>query len=320
MKRFLPLTVFLFLAMSSLAAPPRRAVARPARPNPPLASWSVAVSASGGLAPSVRTGIVVDSAGRVTLLDHLGQTICTDSIAGDDLGALSALVTQANPGRWLPSYALVTNSAPCCDQVHTTVRLTSTVAGGQPATYETQWDDDHFPLPADLDGLYARVYGPDSLSLRGRFESQCLGRPAPAGWSVTMIEEGGFAPRYQRVTVDSTGAVSVMVNPRAAACSFTLSASETQQFDALIASANPSSWAPTYVRVDNPAGCCDQIHTRLQLVRTETVSGGPPRQVFYSTDWYSDRGPLPSDLNELSERLFSYPKSVYWSFAPQCPQ
>ncbi len=159
--------------------------------------------------------------------------------------------------------------------------------------------------------------------MRSRYESQCLSQPhtTVTGWTLTMTEEGGFAYRYQRVTVDSQGSVSVVPNPRTAACSFTLSAAETQQFDALVTNATPASWAATYVHPGNPNGCCDQIHTTVQLMRKEADAAGHPRQAAYTTDWYSDHDTLPSDLNTLFSRLLANgldPAALFPRFAPQC--
>jgi hypothetical protein len=319
-KRFLPLTAFLCLALSSFAAPPRRAVARP---SARLTSWNVTISDSGGLAPASRTGVTVDSSGAVTLLDSIGHPICSGTLAREEIDQLTALIAQASPSVWIAFYALPGNPDGCCDQIRTDIRLARTVEGQPARSYQTYWFEDHIALPADLNALYARIYGPDSTSLRGRYESQCLSQPQPAvtGWTFTMTEEGGFAYRYQRVTVDSKGSVSVVPNPRTAACSFTLSAAETQQLDALITGARPASWATSYVRPENPNGCCDQIHTTVQLIRKEADATGSSRQTVYTTDWYSDHNPLPSDLNALFDRLFTNglePAALFPRFAPQC--
>jgi hypothetical protein len=319
-KRFLPLTALLCLALSSFAAPPRRAVARPA---PRLVSWNVTIASSGGLAPGSRTGVVVDSSGTVTLLDSIGHPICSGALSRDELDQLTALIAQASPSAWAASYALPGNPDGCCDQTRTDVRLARTVEGQPAGSYQTYWFDDHMALPADLNALHARIYGPDSTSLRSRYESQCLSQPQPTvtDWTLTMTEEGGFAYRYQRVTVDSKGSVSVVPNPRTAACSFTLSAAETQQLDALVTSARPASWAASYVRPENPSGCCDQIHTTAQLTRKEVDAAGHSRQAAYTTDWYSDHNPLPADLSSLFDRLFTNglePTALFPRFAPQC--
>jgi hypothetical protein len=265
--------------------------------------------------------VVLDSAGQVTLLDYLGHPLCSGTIGREELDLLTALVAQAKPSGWSASYVLPGNPTGCCDQIRTDVRLTGTLEG-KPASYQSYWFDDHPPLPSDLSTLSARLYAPDSTSVRSRYEAQCQSQPThTATWSLTMTQEGGFAYRYQRITVDSTGKVSVVPNPRTAACTYTLSAAETQQLAALVIGAHASSWAASYVRPENPNGCCDQIHTAVQLIRTENDMDGGTRQAAYSTDWYSDHNPLPSDLSALFDRLFTNgldPAALFPRFAPQC--
>ena len=73
MKQAATLTTMLLLALSTLGAPPRRAVLRPLPPSTVpqvFTSWTIEVKTAGGFAPSIRTSIVIRSSGAVTLLDY----------------------------------------------------------------------------------------------------------------------------------------------------------------------------------------------------------------------------------------------------------
>jgi hypothetical protein len=75
------------------------------------------------------------------------------------------------------------------------------------------------------------------------------------------------------------------------------------------------------VRAENPLGCCDQIHTTVQLSRKEVDASGHSRQAAYATDWYSDHTPLPADLGALFDRLFTNglePTALFPRFGLQC--
>jgi hypothetical protein len=282
--------------------------------------WTIEVKTTGGFAPSIRTSIVLRSSGDVTLLDYRDQPTCQRTIGADELSQLGSVVAQANPGSWSSSYALASNPTGCCDMIGTTVKLTWEEPGGHSSTYETFWFDDHPPLPADLVALYDRVYG-RADSTRGRLEPQCKNNQPLGGWSIEISEEGGAAYRYHRVAADSSSKVSVQPNPRSSGCQYSLEGNETRQLGDLARAANAASWAATYTRADNPNGCCDQIHTRVRLVRDETSPGGQTAQKTYTTDWYSDHPALPSDLTGLYDRVFGNaldPTAIFQRFGPQC--
>lgn len=293
----------LLVALSASGAPPRRAVGRPSAPKPlpkAFASWVIDLNTSGGFAPAIRTSVTVRSTGRATLFDDRGNQTCEAPLESDELAQLNELVARSNPDAWAPSYVLPSNPTGCCDQIHTLVRLTGTTTNGEPFARETTWFDDHGPLPGDLAALHERVDG-----IRGRLERECAKKPL-ADWSIDVSEEGGVAYRFHRVTVDSSSDVAVQPNPRSSSCHYAIDGSETQQLAELVKNANPAAWAASYARADNPAGCCDQIHTTVRLTRGNAI---------YVTQWFSDHPELPADLVAIHAKAFA---ALFARFGPQC--
>jgi len=177
------LTGLLLLAASATAAPHRRAVAAPPSSLPSAgASWTIEITTSGGIAPNLRTSIILRSSGAATLLNGLGQATCAGRMTVAEVARLGALVAEAQPERWAASYALPSNPNGCCDQIRTAVRLTRATG-----VSETFWFDDHPPLPADLASLHEAAFGQDSP--RRRLETSCPSRrrglscPKAASWS-----------------------------------------------------------------------------------------------------------------------------------------
>ena len=287
----------LLLATSSLAAPHRRAVAPPPSSLPNAsASWTVEIITAGGIAPGARTSIVLRSSGAATLLNGLGRVTCAGRITAAEGKRLGDLVAEARPEAWAASYALPSNPSGCCDQIRTTVRLTR---GGQ--TSETFWFDVHPPLPADLSSLYETAFGEDSP--RRRLETSCAGDPTLNSWSIEAAEEGGFAYRYLRLTLDSSGEIVVQPNPWPASCRFTIDGAELQELADMVRGADAMAWAASYARAENPDGCCDQLLDTVRLTRREVGTNGMPLQVTYTTHWFSDHPPLPADLESLFNRI-----------------
>jgi hypothetical protein len=127
--------------------------------------------------------------------------------------------------------------------------------------------------------------------------------------NVGLTNDGGAAYRHHRIEVDSFGNVAVQPNLRDPACRYTIDGSDTQSLGALVRNANAAAWAPSYVRPENPDGCCDQIHTTVRLTRNEAGHAAT-----YVTHWYSDHPTLPADLEILGERL----TPLFQRFGPAC--
>jgi hypothetical protein len=296
--------------MTLNAAPRRRAVTHPAVPKQ-LTSWTVEVLTGGGIAPSMRTSITLRSSGAATLFDYRGDALCSGSATSDELAQLAARVADAKPEQWASSYARADNPNGCCDQIGTRVKLTR-VFGDQTLTNETFWFDDHPPLPSDLTALHAAAFGEGSP--RARIEPVCRNEQALKTWLIEITEEGGFGYRYHRVALDSNRNVYIQPNARASSCRYAIDENEAQQLSALVRSANAAGWASSYVRADNPNGCCDQILTKVRLIRGEVGPNGVA-DVTYTTRWYSDHPPLPGDLEELHTRLV---RNLFDRFGAQC--
>ncbi|HJQ35747.1 MAG TPA: hypothetical protein VKB93_01280 [Thermoanaerobaculia bacterium] len=276
-----------------------------------LTSWTIEVLTGGGIAPSMRTSIALRSSGAATLLDYRGDALCSGSATAGELAALAARVAEARPDQWAASYARAENPNGCCDQIGTRVKLTR-VFGDVTVTNETFWFDDHPPLPADLTALHAAAFGEGSP--RARLEPACRNEQALKRWTIEITEEGGVAYRYHRVALDSGRNVYIQPNVRTNACRFTLDESEAEELSALVRSADAAGWAASYARADNPNGCCDQILTKVRLIRGELGPNGVA-DVTYTTQWFSDHPPLPSDLEELHARLV---RDVFQRFGAQC--
>jgi hypothetical protein len=275
-----------------------------------IVSWTLDVRTSGGFAPtpSLRSGVIVRNTGDVTRLDYLGQSVCTGTTTSDELDRLNAALDQAHPETWASNYARPSNPTGCCDQIRTTVKLTRTSKDGQSLTYETYWFDDHDPLPADLTTLAQLGLGLNA--------AQCTAITLTGDWSVSIVEDGGFAYRLHRLDANSNGAVSVQPNPHST-CKRQIADSETRQLGDLVLRADAAAWAKSYADPANPTGCCDQVHTTITLTRTE--AGSIKRT--YTTDWFSSHPPLPLDLVGIYARFFgnaNEPAALFQRFASAC--
>jgi len=302
MNRLLVLSGVLLLAVSLEAAPRRRSVAHPSVPKQ-VTAWTLEIMTAGGIAPSIRTGVVLQSTGAAALVNDAGLPVCAAAMKPADLESLGNVVANAQPESWERSYG----EDGCCDLIRTSVKLTRTLLGEQPVAFETVWFDGHGPLPAGLTALYEAAHGHDSL--RARFDPSCFGNTLPDSWSLELTNEGGVAYRHHRIEVDSFGNVAVQPNLRDPECRSTIDAGDTQSLGALVKNANAAAWAPSYVRPENPDGCCDQIHTTVRLTRNEAGHA-----VTYVTHWYSDHPTLPADLETLGERL----TPLFQRFGPAC--
>lgn len=313
MKKLLLLAALAVIAIPVIGQGHRRSVAPPAVVlDRNIVSWTLDIRTSGGFAPSLRSGVIIRNTGDVTRLNYLGQSVCTGTTTSDELDRLNAALDSAHPETWASTYARPSNPTGCCDQIRTTVKLTRTSQAGQSLTYETYWFDDHDPLPADLETLA-------QLGL-GLSAAQCTASTLSGDWSVSIIEEGGFAYRFQRLDASSKGTVSVQPNYRSAACKHQLPESETQQLSDLVLRADAAAWASSYVDPANPTGCCDQIHTTITLERTEKTNGQSVKKT-YSTQWFSSHQPLPLDLADIYTRFFGTgndPAALFQRFASQC--
>jgi hypothetical protein len=204
--------------------------------------------------------------------------------------------------------------------IGTTVKLTRAEPGGKSTSYQSFWFDDHPTLPADLLALYDRVFGQGD-SIRRRVEPLCRNAQPLAGWSIEISEEGGAGYRLHRVTADSSSLVSVQPNPRSGSCEYSIGGTETQQLGELAANANAAAWAASYIRAENPTGCCDQIHTTVRLTRNEPGPDGQTVKRTYTTDWFSDHPGLPGDLTGIYDRVFGNaldPTALFQRFGPLC--
>lgn len=314
MRRWLALALVL-VTVSAQAATKRRAVAQPSAPKR-VTSWTVNVTTAGGFAPAVRTSIALQSTGNATLLDFLGRPLCSNAITESELATLAASVAQAHPESWAPSYVLASNPTGCCDQIRTNVKLTRVFSDRTSTTNESFWFDVHPELPADLSALYEVAFG--AASTRGRIEPACLNDAALKAWSIDITEDGGAAYRYHRVSLDSSGNVFVQPNPRSGACRYAVGESEAHELSNAVLNANAAAWSSSYVRPENPNGCCDQIHTVVRLSRNERGPDGAPLPVSYTTEWYSDHPLLPADLEQLHTRIFGNESGLFARFAAQC--
>jgi len=306
MKRIL---LILSIASSAYAVGHRRSVVPPVASLPAVInSWTLDVTTSGGLAPALRTGIVIRSTGTATSLDREGQAKCTGSLTQAELTQLAAFIATSHPESWAGSYVNPSNPNGCCDQIRTAVTLTVNAD----TTYKTFWFDDHLPLPADLSAIYDFAFKP--AGVRTRIETGCGNATA---WTLDMTEEGGFGGNVHHIVIDHSGNLTVQPNARAVECHYTLSDAELLALNDAIESADGKVWAASYVRPENPTGCCDQYHTKVRLTRSELASNGTLKQVTYTTEWYSDHLPLPSDLAGIDKDVFGL-EGVFQRYAPRC--
>jgi hypothetical protein len=313
MRRCLVLALVL-VTVSSQAATRRRAVGQPTTKR--LTSWTIEVTTSGGFAPVVRTSIALQSTGNATLLDFLGRPLCNNAITESELASLAASVAQAHPESWAPSYVPASNPTGCCDQIRTSVKLTRAYSDRTTTTNESYWFDVHPELPADLNALYEVAFG--AASTRSRIEPACLSDAALKSWSIDVTEDGGVAYRYHRVSLDSSGNLFVQPNSRSGACRYAIDEGEARELSDAVLNANAAAWSSSYVRPENPNGCCDQTHTVVRLSRNERGPDGTPLPVTYTTEWYSDHPLLPADLEQLHVRLFGNESGLFARFGAQC--
>jgi len=263
MKRAVALICTLSFAVAA-AGVIRRAAAQP--PLPKRLHWAITLTSADGVVGSMSsTGALVVKRGGLT---------CSATLSEVQRLELEQMVKTAEPTRWPAS------------RDGALLKLAR-----ETETFETSVAESS--LPADLSALYSGAAG-----LRDTYLNVCT-TGATTSWAIESFEEGGFIYRYHRVTVDSSGNVTVQPNSHSNACKHVLDAAETAQFADLVLAANPLAWATTYVRKENPSGCCDQIHSGFRLFR---VSGNV--SASFLTDWFSDHDALPSDLTAIDERLF----------------
>jgi len=113
-------------------------------------------------------------------------------------------------------------------------------------------------------------------------------------WRVEIATSGGFAEQGQgSLTADADGKLIL------AHCATTLTADDLKTLGQLVAKAKAEQWRTSYVRPENPTGCCDMIKTTLTLTR-----GGKK----WSSTWYSDHDKLPADLDTLMAALWFAPQ------------
>ena len=307
MKR---IALILAIAVSAYAGGGhRRSVSVPLVPLPgTIQSWSLEVMTSGGIAPAIRTGIVIRSSGMATSLDSNGQAKCSGSLTTAEAAQLATLIVTSHPEAWAGSYVNPSNPSGCCDQIRTA--LTLTINGN--ITYKTYWFDDHPPLPSDLSAIYDFAFRP--AGLRTRIESGCASATA---WTLDVIQEGGFGGNYQRVIIDQSGHLTVQPTAVAFDCHDTLSDADLLKLNNAVQRADAKSWLSSYVRPENPTGCCDQFHIKVVLTRTELGPNNTLKEATYTTEWYSDHLPLPADLEEIRAIVFGG-DGIYQRFGPLC--
>ncbi|GEM_PF-4620537 len=260
MKRAIAL--FLVAAMPAAGAV-RRAVTQPSPPK--RMNWAITLTFSDLTA-------AISSSGSVTV--KRGGLTCAASLAEAQRVELEQLVKRAEPARWPAT------------REGAVLKLTRDAESFEASVIDSA-------LPSDLSALYA-----GAASVRDANFNVCT-TGAANGWAIEAYEEGGFIYRYHRVTADASGNVTVQPSSRGTVCTHLLDPVETAQFAELALAAQPLAWLPTYVRKENPSGCCDQIHTGLRLIRFSGVTSA-----MFATDWFSDHDPLPPDLTALYERLF----------------
>jgi len=308
MKRLsLSLTLILFAASAHAAGVHRRSVPHPVTPlHATIESWTVQVMTSGGAAPALRSGIVIQSTGTAIALSASGQAKCSGSLTAAESTQLGTLVSTAHPEWWAVSYVNPSNPNGCCDQIQTTLTLT---VNGE-VTYKTFWFDDHPALPSDLSAIYDLAF--KSIALR--FNNGCT---KATGWTLDVLQEGGFGGNYHRVVADSSGNLTVQPNATAHECHYTLSDSDVAKLNDSVQNADGKLWAASYVRPENPTGCCDQFHSKVQLTRKELAANGTVNEVTYTSEWFSDHPPLPADLDGVYGKIFGV-DGLFQRYGPLC--
>lgn len=145
-------------------------------------------------------------------------------------------------------------------------------------------------------------------------------RPAPRPrdlaaqpvWTIAIETSGGFTGMGAGgVTVTSTGNATVSEPARpgrtdrpaaAGGCRYTVPPDILKRLAAAVAKARPSTWAKSYVRPENPNGCCDQFRYTLTLEVGKPESPTSTARTF----WYDDSAALrPADLREVYETVIS---------------
>ena len=116
-------------------------------------------------------------------------------------------------------------------------------------------------------------------------------------WRVEITTSGGFAGQGEgslNVAADSKLSLGTY-------CATMLAGDDLKAIAALVAKAKPERWKASYVRPQNPSGCCDMIKTTLTLTR-----GGKK----WTSTWYSDHDALPADLDALMTALWWTPEKA----------
>lgn len=125
---------------------------------------------------------------------------------------------------------------------------------------------------------------------------------APKAWKVTIDTSGGFTGRGTgSVAVASNGTIGtgpVMIR----SCAGELAPGDLQRLTLAVTQAQPAAWKPSYVRAENPDGCCDQFRYTLTL-EIEQADGS---RTVARTFWYSEMSKaLPGDLQQVFETAWS---------------
>lgn len=136
--------------------------------------------------------------------------------------------------------------------------------------------------------------------------------PAQPVWTATIETSGGFAGMGAGgIAVTSTGNATVTEPARpgrtdrpaaAGGCRYTVPPAILKRLAEAVTKARPSTWAKSYVRPENPSGCCDQF--RYTLALEVGKPGSAPSTV--RTFWYDDSTELlPADLRAVLEVVTS---------------
>ena len=115
-------------------------------------------------------------------------------------------------------------------------------------------------------------------------------------WRVEITTSGGFAGQGAgNMAVAADGNLNLRNG-----CALTLTAGDLKAIRDLVAKAKAAQWKPSYVRPQNPNGCCDMIKTTVTLTRAGRK---------WTSTWFSDHDALPADLDALMSALWWAPQT-----------
>jgi hypothetical protein len=128
---------------------------------------------------------------------------------------------------------------------------------------------------------------------------------AEPAWRIDITTSGGFTGHGAGgLTVAADGKIRLQMG-----CELRLAPDDLKAVAALVGKAKPQDWKRSYARAENPSGCCDMIRTTVTMTR-----GGSQ----WTTTWFSDRGPLPADLDALVNAVWSSPAGIHTRYKAQC--